>query len=143
MSAVARQGDEGRVPGGGRMRRTCQRVSVTRRVVLALRSSGPVSVMCSMTVARRAWTRLRRAREESLNVLVNNAVSVRPEREARVDGVELTFATNVVGYYMMNRPLEWPADGRAQSWRLATWQIGITERTTRGARKQELAATRR
>lgn len=36
-----------------------------------------------------------------LDVLVNNAGVLRPEREVSVDGYELTFATNVLGYYLL------------------------------------------
>jgi NAD(P)-dependent dehydrogenase (short-subunit alcohol dehydrogenase family) len=36
-----------------------------------------------------------------LDVLVNNAGVLRPERAVSVDGYELTFATNVLGYYLV------------------------------------------
>lgn len=41
----------------------------------------------------------------SLDVLVNNAGTLRPQRELGVDGVELTFATNVLGYHLLTREL--------------------------------------
>jgi retinol dehydrogenase-12 len=34
-------------------------------------------------------------------VLVNNAGVLCPQRNTSVDGLELTFATNVMGYYLM------------------------------------------
>lgn len=37
----------------------------------------------------------------ALDVLVNNAGVLLPARQTNVDGVELTFATNVLGYYLM------------------------------------------
>ena len=44
-------------------------------------------------------------RYDRLDVLVNNAGTLRPQRELSSDGVELTFATNVVGYYLMTQQL--------------------------------------
>ena len=41
----------------------------------------------------------------SLDVLVNNAGVLRPEREVTADGHESTFATNVLGYYLVTREL--------------------------------------
>lgn len=37
----------------------------------------------------------------SLDVLVNNAGVLLPDRQVSVDGIELTFATNVLGYYLV------------------------------------------
>jgi NAD(P)-dependent dehydrogenase (short-subunit alcohol dehydrogenase family) len=42
-----------------------------------------------------------RQRYGSLDVLVNNAGVLRPEREVGVDGHETTFATNVLGYHLL------------------------------------------
>jgi NAD(P)-dependent dehydrogenase (short-subunit alcohol dehydrogenase family) len=44
-------------------------------------------------------------RYDRLDVLVNNAGVLCPQRHTSVDGVELTFATNVVGYYLMTQEL--------------------------------------
>lgn len=44
-------------------------------------------------------------RHGSLDVLVNNAGVLRPQREISVDGHELTLATNVLGYHLMTREL--------------------------------------
>jgi retinol dehydrogenase-13 len=41
----------------------------------------------------------------SLDVLVNNAGVLLPTRETSVDDVELTFATNVLGYYLVTAEL--------------------------------------
>jgi NAD(P)-dependent dehydrogenase (short-subunit alcohol dehydrogenase family) len=40
-----------------------------------------------------------------LDVLVNNAGIYWPRRQASVDGIELTFATNVLGYWLLTREL--------------------------------------
>ncbi|HVF77137.1 MAG TPA: SDR family NAD(P)-dependent oxidoreductase [Solirubrobacteraceae bacterium] len=44
-------------------------------------------------------------RYDRLDVLVNNAGVLSPQRITSVDGVELTLATNVIGYYLMTREL--------------------------------------
>ena len=46
-----------------------------------------------------------RQRYGRLDVLVNNAGVLCPDRRTSVDGVELTFATNVVGYYLLTTEL--------------------------------------
>jgi NAD(P)-dependent dehydrogenase (short-subunit alcohol dehydrogenase family) len=40
-----------------------------------------------------------------LDVLINNAGINRSQRQTSVDGIELTFATNVLGYYLLTREL--------------------------------------
>jgi NAD(P)-dependent dehydrogenase (short-subunit alcohol dehydrogenase family) len=40
-----------------------------------------------------------------LDVLVNNAGILRSKRQASVDGIELTFATNVLGYWLLTQEL--------------------------------------
>jgi NAD(P)-dependent dehydrogenase (short-subunit alcohol dehydrogenase family) len=42
---------------------------------------------------------------QALDVLVNNAGMSAPTRQESVDGIELTFATNVVGYFMLTNLL--------------------------------------
>jgi NAD(P)-dependent dehydrogenase (short-subunit alcohol dehydrogenase family) len=42
---------------------------------------------------------------DALDVLVNNAGMSAPTRQESVDGIELTFATNVVGYFMLTNLL--------------------------------------
>lgn len=46
-----------------------------------------------------------RKRYSRLDVLINNAGINRSRRQTSVDGVELTFATNVLGYYVLTREL--------------------------------------
>ncbi len=41
----------------------------------------------------------------SLDVLVNNAGVLLPDRKTNLDGIELTFATNVLGYYLVTAEL--------------------------------------
>jgi dehydrogenase/reductase SDR family member 12 len=47
----------------------------------------------------------RLAAEERLDVLVNNAGVMTQERELSVDGIELTFATNVIGPFLLTNLL--------------------------------------
>jgi NAD(P)-dependent dehydrogenase (short-subunit alcohol dehydrogenase family) len=46
-----------------------------------------------------------RKKYSRLDVLVNNAGIYRLNRETGVDGIELTFATNVLGYYLLTNEL--------------------------------------
>ena len=46
-----------------------------------------------------------RARHDRLDVLVNNAGALFPTRRTSVDGIELTFATNVMGQHLLTREL--------------------------------------
>jgi NAD(P)-dependent dehydrogenase (short-subunit alcohol dehydrogenase family) len=51
------------------------------------------------------FARRYRQRFDRLDVLVNNAGVLCPQRMTSVDGIELTFATNVIGYHLMTREL--------------------------------------
>lgn len=53
----------------------------------------------------RAFAREYRDTYGTLDVLVNNAGVVLPERRMSVDGIELTFATNVLGYHLVTNEL--------------------------------------
>lgn len=53
----------------------------------------------------RGFARDYRERYGNLDVLVNNAGVLRPDRHTSVDGIELTFATNVMGYYLLTNEL--------------------------------------
>jgi NAD(P)-dependent dehydrogenase (short-subunit alcohol dehydrogenase family) len=44
-------------------------------------------------------------KHDALDVLVNNAGTSSPKRRESPDGVELTFATNVLGYHLLTRQL--------------------------------------
>jgi NAD(P)-dependent dehydrogenase (short-subunit alcohol dehydrogenase family) len=46
-----------------------------------------------------------RGRYARLDVLINNAGINRSQRQMSVDGIELTFATNVLGYFLLTREL--------------------------------------
>ncbi|MDQ3645287.1 MAG: SDR family NAD(P)-dependent oxidoreductase, partial [Actinomycetota bacterium] len=53
----------------------------------------------------RDFARKYRQRFDQLDVLVNNAGVLCPQRMTSVDGIELTLATNVLGYHLMTREL--------------------------------------
>ncbi len=59
-----------------------------------------ISVDTSSQASIREFAREYQKRYDRLDVLVNNAGTLRPQRETSVDGLELTFATNVIGYYL-------------------------------------------
>jgi NAD(P)-dependent dehydrogenase (short-subunit alcohol dehydrogenase family) len=62
-----------------------------------------VDVSCRASVL--AFTAELRAREPALHILVNNAGVWQGERRVSADGIELTWATNVLGTYLMTREL--------------------------------------
>ena len=51
------------------------------------------------------FARQYRERYPRLDVLINNAGINRSQRQTSVDGIGLTFATNVLGYYLLTRDL--------------------------------------
>ena len=53
----------------------------------------------------RAFAEAFRQRYDRLDVLVNNAGTSQGERRESVDGIEMTFATNVLGYHVITREL--------------------------------------
>ncbi len=53
----------------------------------------------------RAFARRYRDTHGALDVLVNNAGVLLPQRRTSVDGIELTFATNVLGYHLVTTEL--------------------------------------
>jgi NAD(P)-dependent dehydrogenase (short-subunit alcohol dehydrogenase family) len=65
--------------------------------VISLDTSSPASISEFASEFKRRFDRL--------DVLVNNAGVLCPRRRTSVDGVELTFATNVLGYYLMTHEL--------------------------------------
>lgn len=64
-----------------------------------------IPVDTSIRTSIREFAREYEQRHARLDVLVNNAGVLCPQRNTSVDGVELTFATNVIGYYLMTREL--------------------------------------
>lgn len=71
----------------------------------AMRRVTVMTVDTSDRCSIRAFAHQYRQRYGSLDVLVNNAGVLCPDRRTSVDGVELTFATNVMGYYLLTREL--------------------------------------
>ena len=71
--------------------------AVDRPAVIPVDTSSPVSVS--------EFAREFKQRYDRLDVLVNNAGVLCPQRQTSVDGIELTFATNVIGYYLMTNEL--------------------------------------
>lgn len=68
-----------------------------RAAVMTVDLSDPRSI--------RTLAREYRRRYGSLDVLVNNAGVLLPDRQTSLDGVELTFATNVLGCYLVTTEL--------------------------------------
>lgn len=69
---------------------------------------GRATVMTVDTSDQRSIRSFGRAYHEahgSCDVLVNNAGVLLPERATSVDGIELTFATNVLGYHLLTAEL--------------------------------------
>ncbi len=60
---------------------------------------------CSDQRSIRAFARRYHDTYGALDVLVNNAGVLLPERRTSVDGIELTFATNVLGYHLVTTEL--------------------------------------
>jgi len=72
-----------------------QRTGVMNCVVMLIDTSNQQSIHDFMQQYRKSYS--------SLDVLINNAGINRSKRETSVDGIELTFATNVLGYYFLTR----------------------------------------
>ena len=62
-------------------------------------------VNTSSLQSMRAFAEAFRQRYDRLDVLVNNAGTSQGQRHESVDGIELTFATNVLGYHVLTREL--------------------------------------
>jgi NAD(P)-dependent dehydrogenase (short-subunit alcohol dehydrogenase family) len=74
-----------------------EHATAARPVVMPVDTSSQASI--------RDFARDYRHRYERLDVLVNNAGTLCPQRDTNGAGLELTFATNVIGYYLMTREL--------------------------------------
>jgi NAD(P)-dependent dehydrogenase (short-subunit alcohol dehydrogenase family) len=71
-------------------------------------TAAPIEVMqidTSSTASIREFARALRKSRRRLDVLVNNAGISQGERKVGADGVELTFATNVLGYFTLANEL--------------------------------------
>jgi NAD(P)-dependent dehydrogenase (short-subunit alcohol dehydrogenase family) len=78
------------------------------RAIAAAQGAGrvdvlPVDVSSQQSVL--AFAAAYVARYPRIDVLVNNAGTVQGERRTSVDGIELTFATNVLGYHLLTTSL--------------------------------------
>jgi NAD(P)-dependent dehydrogenase (short-subunit alcohol dehydrogenase family) len=74
-----------------------QQAAAAEPAVIPVDTSRPASI--------REFAREVERRYDHLDVLVNNAGVLSPERKTTADGVELTLATNVIGYYLMTQEL--------------------------------------
>ncbi|HUO67657.1 MAG TPA: SDR family oxidoreductase [Gammaproteobacteria bacterium] len=89
----------------------CRDLERGRRVAEELRAlpaAGGIEVMQVDTSSRRSireFANAFRAARPRLDVLVNNAGISQGERKTSVDGLELTFATNVLGYFLLTNEL--------------------------------------
>jgi NAD(P)-dependent dehydrogenase (short-subunit alcohol dehydrogenase family) len=101
--ALARQGAE-LVLGS----RDLERGRRTAEELRTLPGAGRVDVMQVDTSSQRSirdFAKAFRAARPRLDVLVNNAGISQSERKTSVDGLELTFATNVLGYFLLTNEL--------------------------------------
>ena len=95
----------------------------TAQEIAASTSRTEPAVMVVVTSSQRSIRRFAaeyRERYGVLDVLVNNAGVLRPEREIGVDGYESTFSTNVLGYHLLTRELA-DALRRSTSAGWSTW----------------------
>ncbi|HVY64378.1 MAG TPA: SDR family oxidoreductase [Gammaproteobacteria bacterium] len=90
---------------GCRSRERGERVAAELRAVPGAGSVEVLDVDTSSQRSIRDAARELRARHPRLDVLVNNAGVAPGERSVSVDGIELTFATNVLGYYLLTNEL--------------------------------------
>lgn len=85
----------------------CRDVSKGRRVADTI-GRERATVMYVDTSSQRSirdFAAAYRAAHDRLDVLVNNAGTAQDKRLLSVDGIELTFATNVLGYYLVTTEL--------------------------------------
>lgn len=74
------------------------------QTIAAAASAGHAEVLhvdVSSQESIRAFARECRGRRPPIDVLVNNAGTIQGERRESADGIELTFATNVLGYHLV------------------------------------------
>jgi NAD(P)-dependent dehydrogenase (short-subunit alcohol dehydrogenase family) len=80
----------------------------TAEEIRATTDAGAITVLQVDTSNQRSirdFARVLHGSFDRLDVLVNNAGLAQGERRTSVDGIELTFATNVLGYFLVTREL--------------------------------------
>ncbi len=111
-SGIGKEIARGLAAGGGEVVLACrdaERGKRTAQQIAADTGQAEPSVMVVDTADQASIRRFADAygrRYGSVDVLVNNAGVLRPQRELGVDGHELTFATNALGYHLMTRELQ-------------------------------------
>ncbi|MCW3041311.1 MAG: hypothetical protein JWM31_3216 [Solirubrobacterales bacterium] len=88
--------------------RSAERAEAARAAIVAATGNADVAVVLADLGdldSVRAAVRTVLAQERALHVLVNNAGVMAPTRERSPDGFELTFATNVLGTYVLTEGL--------------------------------------
>lgn len=89
----------------------CRNVELGEKVAEEIsqrQGSASVAVMLIDTSSRESIQKFAqeiRAKHLRLDVLINNAALNRAQRHLNADGIELTFATNVLGYFLITREL--------------------------------------
>jgi NAD(P)-dependent dehydrogenase (short-subunit alcohol dehydrogenase family) len=79
--------------------------SVARAITERGGRADVLHVDASSVKSMRAFAEAFRQRYDRLDVLVNNAGTSQGTRRESVDGIEMTFATNVLGYHVLTREL--------------------------------------
>ena len=87
----------------------CRDIDKGRSVANDIEQRGGCAVVlhvdASSVHSMREFAEAFRQRYDRLDVLVNNAGTSQGERRESVDGIEMTFATNVLGYHVLTREL--------------------------------------
>lgn len=102
-TALAREG--ARVVVVGRSPARAENAIRSIRSLVPSAELEPLSCDLSSQASIHSATREFLAHHETLDVLVSAAGVFRKERHVTLDGLELTFATNVMGYFLMTRQL--------------------------------------
>jgi NAD(P)-dependent dehydrogenase (short-subunit alcohol dehydrogenase family) len=97
---------------GARLTLGCRNLDRGARAVDAIRhasgTAAPLDILridTSSVRSIREFAHAFRERYDRLDVLVNNAGTSQGERKQTVEGLELTFATNVLGYFVLTNEL--------------------------------------
>jgi NAD(P)-dependent dehydrogenase (short-subunit alcohol dehydrogenase family) len=89
----------------------CRDEAKARDVATAIASAGGAGRVKTLLIDTSSQRSIRdaarnyRQEHSQLDVLVNNAGTVQDERGESINGIELTFATNVLGYHLFTREL--------------------------------------